>query len=73
MVSGSFTEWKYKKMMKLVDFLRIIDKTDVSVFVKQLRERGRCRWDAKVYGDLNEAERGRLAELIEEHHRKRRR
>ena len=48
MVSGSFTEWKYKKMMKFVDFLRIIDKTDVSVFIKQLKERGRCRWDVKV-------------------------
>ena len=54
LMCGSFTDWKYKEMMTLDTFLRIYDKTENSVFLKQLKERGRCRGEVKNEKEMTE-------------------
>ena len=43
MICGSFTDWKYKKMISLDNFLRVSDKSQIAEFLDQLKEKGICR------------------------------
>ena len=43
LICGSFTDWKYKKMISLDNFLRVSDKSQIAEFLDQLKEKGICR------------------------------
>ena len=72
MICGSFTNWRYKKMITLDSFLRLLDKTDNKAFIKQMRERGRVRSDVKNEEDLNQYEREKFVRFVKNYHTKQR-
>lgn len=55
-------------MFTLDSFLRILDKTDSRAFIKQMRERGRVRSDAKNEEDLNQYEREKYVRFVKNYH-----
>ena len=53
LLCGSFTDWKHKQMMTLNSFLMLNDKTDISVFLDQLKESGVCRGVVESEKDMS--------------------
>ena len=72
MISGSFTDWKYKEMMTLHSFLRVTDKTEMSEIIEKLKVKGKCRWAVESPNQLNKEEMIHFKTVVNRHHMVRR-
>ena len=72
LISGSFTDWKYKEMMTLDSFLKVTDKTEMSEIIEKLKVKGQCRWAVESQNQLNKEEMIHFKTLVNRHHMVRR-